>query len=176
VPYLIAAVTLASALGLLNLLLTLGVIRRLRETATHDAGAHDRQGILSAGRIPSDFTATDTDGRPLSRGDLTGTVLVGFFSTSCDACVIELPRFVSRAGDHAGGRDQVLAVVDGDRPAVDEVVRQLTGVARVVVEEAPGTVATAFQVEAFPSWCLLDNGTVEESGSGASQNPTAAMV
>jgi len=175
VPYLISAVTLAIVLGLLNLLLTVGVIRRLRETATAD-GAHDRRDILGVGRTPSDFAATDTDGRPLSRGDLTGTVLVGFFSTTCSACVDELPLFVTRAGDHPGGRDQVLAVVDGDPSAVGGMVSQLTGVARVVAEDAPGPVATAFQVEAFPSWCLLDSGTVRESGSGTNQSPTAALV
>ena len=165
--------SLALALTLLNLLLTLGVIRRLREMATRDAVM---PGILGVGATPGEFTATDTEGRPLARTELTGTVLVGFFSTTCPACVEELPRFVARAGDVPGGRDHVLAVLQGDRPATDEMSRKLTGVGRVVVDEPDGEVAAAFQVAAFPAWCLLDNGTVQESGTGTSRISTAAMA
>ncbi len=173
-PYLIAAVVLATALGLLNLLLTLAVLRRLREAAARERDA--ASGVIGTGRTPGDFAATDTDGRAVGRADLTGRVLVGFFSTTCGACVEELPHFVARAGDMAGGRERVLAVVHGDRPATDEMAGRLADVARVVVEDPDGPVGTAFEVRAYPAWCLLDDGVVERTDLGADPVPATAAA
>ncbi len=173
-PYLVAAVVLTTALGQLNLLLTLAVLRRLREAAARERDAGS--GLIGIGRTPGDFAATDTDGRAVGRADLTGPVLVGFFSTTCSACVEELPHFVARAGDMAGGRHRVLAVVHGDRPAADEMARQLAGVARVVVEDPDGPVGRAFEVRAYPAWCHLDDGVVRATDLDGSPVPAAVAA
>ncbi len=173
-PYLVAAVVLTTALGLLNLLLTLAVLRRLREAVARERDA--ASDVIGIGRSPGDFSATDTDGRLLGRADLIGRTLVGFFSTTCSACVEELPHFLARAGDMAGGRERVLAVVHGDRPAADDVARQLADVARVVVEDPGGPVGKAFEVRAYPSWCLLDDGVVRGADTGASPVPATAAA
>ncbi|MFY1691400.1 TlpA disulfide reductase family protein [Plantactinospora sp. WMMB782] len=173
-PYLVTAVVLACALGTLNLLLTLAVVRRLREhtelLANH--ASHADNGIIEAGQTPGDFVAADTDDRPVRRGDLSGDVLVTFFSPNCPACTDALPRFATQAAEFPGGRDQVLAVVTGDGPEVSEMAGRLTGVARVVLDGVDGGLAAAFQARAFPCWCLLDStGTVRRSGSGWTQLP-----
>lgn len=173
-PYLVAAVVLASALGTLNLLLTLAVIRRLREHTELLArrGADADSGIIDAGQTPTDFAAVDTDGGVVRREDLGGNALIAFFSPGCRACAEALPRFVTQAAEFPGGRTQVLAVVSGDGPEVPEIADRLTSVARVVVDGIDGTLATAFQARAFPSWCLLDpTGTVVRSGSGWTELP-----
>ncbi|TCB93399.1 TlpA family protein disulfide reductase [Micromonospora zingiberis] len=174
-PYLTVAVVLACGLGLLNLLLTMAVIRRLREhaeqLARHAAGAG--AGIIEPGQTPGDFAATDTDGNPVRRSDLSGDVLVAFFSPDCRACTEALPRFVSQVATFPGGRSQVLAVVTGDGPEVPELSTRLAGVARVVADGVDGGLTAAFQARAFPCWCLLDaTGTVRQSGSGWSELPT----
>lgn len=173
-PYLIVAVVLTAALGLLNLLLTFAVLRRLRAAAARERDAAN--GIIGTGRSPGEFAATDTDGRAVGRADLTGRVLVGFFSTTCSACVEELPHFVARAGEMAGGRERVLAVVHGDRPATDEMAGQLAGVARVVVEEPDGPLGRAFEVRAYPAWCHLDDGVVRATDLGARPVPAAVAA
>jgi hypothetical protein len=175
VPYLVSAVMLACALGALNLLLTLAVIRRLREhselLASRPAG--NEPGVIEPGQTPGEFTATDTDGRPLRREKLTGDVLVAFFSQGCRACTDALPRFVTWAAAFPGGRGQVLAVMSGELPWASELAATLAGVARVVIEDSEGDLATAFQVRAFPCWCLLDaTGTVSRSGGGWTDLPT----
>jgi peroxiredoxin len=173
-PYLVAAVVLASALGTLNLLLTLAVIRRLREHTELLArrGADAGSGIIEAGQTPADFAVTDTDDGVVRREDLGGDVLVAFFSPDCRACAEALPRFVTQSVEFPGGRNQVLAVVTGDGPDVPELADRLTSVARVVVDGVDGGLATAFQARAFPSWCLLDaTGTVARSGSGWTELP-----
>lgn len=169
-PYLIAAVVLATALGLLNLLLTLAVLRRLRAAAARERDA--ASGVIGIGRAPGDFAAADTDGRAVGRADLTGRTVVGFFSTTCGACVEELPRFVARAGETS--RERVLAVVHGDRPAAEELAGRLAGVARVVVEDPDGPVGRAFEVRAYPAWCQLDDGVVR--GTDLSPAPAGAAV
>jgi len=169
-PILVAAVVLAIALCLLNLLLTLAILRRLRATESRSA----QRGVLAAGDTPAEFAASDTDGKPLTRDELRGTVLVGFFSTTCGACTEELPNFLRRAAETAGGRSQVLAVVQGDAAAAADLAGALAGVARVVVEEPNGPVGTAFQVAAMPAWTLLDDGTVRDSGIGVSPTPVMA--
>jgi hypothetical protein len=174
VPYLVFAVVLACALGTLNLLLTLAVVRRLREhselLANHPAG--NEPGIIEPGQTPGAFVTTDTDGRPVRRDDLAGEVLVAFFSQGCRACTDALPRFVTSAAAFPGGRGQVLAVVSGELPWGTELAGKLAGVARVVLEEGDGDLATAFRVRAFPSWCLLDaTGTASRSGSGWTDLP-----
>lgn len=177
VPYLITAVVLALALGMLNLLLLLAVIRRLREHTAMLAGrsSDDDPGLIKAGDAPADFSATDTDGRPVRRQDLTGDVLVAFFSPNCPACTEALPRFVEHAAAFPGGRQQVLAVVSGDEPEVPAMAGLLTSVARVVLDGVDGSLARAFEVHAFPCWCLLDpTGTVQRSGSGWSLLPVPA--
>ncbi|MBF9130239.1 TlpA family protein disulfide reductase [Plantactinospora sp. S1510] len=173
-PYLVAAVVLASALGTLNLLLTLAVIRRLREHTELLAGLATGagSGIIEAGQTPGDFAVTDTDGSVVRRENLGGDVLVAFFSPDCPACTDALPRFVTQAAGFPGGRVQVLGVVTGDGPGVTGLADRLNGVARVVVDGIDGKLATAFQARAFPSWCLLDaTGTVARSGSGWTELP-----
>ncbi|MEO3747705.1 TlpA disulfide reductase family protein [Plantactinospora sp. B5E13] len=178
-PYLVAGVVLATALGTLNLLLTLAVIRRLREHTELLAGhgAEAGSGIIEAGRAPGDFVVTDTDGSVVRREDLGGDVLVAFFSPDCPACADALPRFVTQAAGFPGGRTRVLAVVSGDGSGVPELAGRLTAVARVVVDGVDGTLARAFQARAFPSWCLLDTtGTVARSGSGWAELPVPVAV
>ncbi|MGR6322065.1 TlpA disulfide reductase family protein [Micromonospora soli] len=171
-PYLVTGVVLASALGILNLLLSLAVIRRLREHTELLAAAGDEPGIIAAGQVPGEFTATDLDGGRLRRVDLTGEVLVGFFSTNCPACTEALPRFVTWAAAFPGGRRQVLAVVSSDEPTGGGLSATLTGVARVIVEEPDGALATAFRATASPGWCILDaTGAVRDSGTGVRRLP-----
>ncbi|MEU8185201.1 TlpA disulfide reductase family protein [Micromonospora sp. NPDC049044] len=173
-PYLITAVVLACTLGTLNLLLALAIIRRLREHSELLAGrpSGDGPGIIGAGQTPAAFEGVDTDGVPVRREELTGDTLVVFFSTDCRACREALPRFVTQATAFPGGRGQILAVVTGDEPEVPELASRLTEVARVVLDGADGSLATAFQAAAFPCWCLLDTtGTVRRSGTGWTDLP-----
>jgi peroxiredoxin len=176
-PYLIAAVVVVGALCLVDLLLTLGVIRRLREhtelLSARSGPSMPEQATITAGDRPAAFTAEDTDGEPVDR-DSPAPRLLGFFSTSCPACTEMLPTFVEHAARFPGGRPQVLAVVAGAPPDIHELTNDLVGVARVVVEEPQGPVATAFEVTGYPTWCLLDeHGVVRDSGLGFDRLPLA---
>lgn len=168
VAALIAAL-LACALCLLDLLLTVGVIRRLKEHTEiignlSGAGMPDRT-VLAPGERSGPFAATTEDGDAVSTEALSDPTLVAVFSPGCSACAEQLPRFIDRAAAFPGGREGVLAVLAGDPGEVAEEARRLAPVARVVVEGAGGPVADALEVRAFPAFLRLDaTGRVLSSG------------
>ncbi|MDQ1025263.1 thiol-disulfide isomerase/thioredoxin [Streptomyces umbrinus] len=150
-PFLIVAVVFVGLLCALDLTLTLGVVKRLREH-TELIGNLSGRASIGVGEEVGEFTTVTVDGTPLSREGLADDTLVGFFSPGCPACKEELPKFVEYARAMPGGRERVLATVVGDVARTTDMVAQLTPVAQVVAEPAQhGTVGPAFQVAAFPS-------------------------
>jgi thiol-disulfide isomerase/thioredoxin len=171
-----AVVAVVGIIGLFNLVLCLGIIRRLREhTAILDSRFGAGSGTTpmhAAGATVGDFDAVTVDGAAISRSMLTGTTLVGLFSPGCAPCQERLPQFVEQAGRHRGA---VLAVVAGPAEDATAYIEALRPVARVVREDDHGPVATALGVEGFPSFALLDAGGVVLA-SGAQVGALAAAV
>jgi thiol-disulfide isomerase/thioredoxin len=162
--YLVAAVVLVGLLCMVNLLLTVGVIRRLRRQAAQaDAHADPMrgEGLVPGDRLP-DFAATTTGGEPISGELLGGPALVGFFSVGCEPCEKLLPRFVEHA---RRTQDAVLAVVAAEPGEPSEAyVDQLAQVARVVHETPGGPVQSAFKVTGYPTVLRISaDGTVASS-------------
>jgi hypothetical protein len=158
---------------LLNLTLTIGVIRRLREHAGLLRPA-DELGRAQGGGTPpepvvgkpvGDFSVTTVDGDELDRAKLAESTLVGFFSPGCQPCAELRPAFIEYAVGLA--RDRVIAVINagsGAEAAAD--VRALAAVAQVVVER-PGAepLSAAFGVTGYPTLCTVD-GSGRITGSG----------
>lgn len=174
-PYLVAAVLALGALGLLNLLLTVGVVRRLRQLAAAPGalppGLPDA--VLPVGSTVTDFSSTTVDGLTVSRRDLDDGTLVGFFSPGCEPCVEAVPTFVRAARTFPGGTSRVIAVVAGTGEAGAAMRDALTPVARVVVEP-PGAagLVSAFGVTAFPAATLVDaDGRIRWSGPDVAALP-----
>lgn len=174
-PFLIAAVVLVGLFGIVNLLFSFGVIRRLREQSQLIADLERRgtagpsvSAMLDAGETVGEFAVRTKDDEVVSRDGLSGTTLVGILSTSCPGCQDRLPDFVEYAAGHPGGRDQVLAVVvvTAGEPA-DAMIDQLTAVARVaeVPAESVGELRTAFGLGGYPAFGLIDQaGVVRAAG------------
>lgn len=153
---LIAAVAVVGVLCLLDLLLTFGVIRRLREHTTILSGVRDPGPIgLAAGQSPGAFSAVTTAGDLVTDDD--GLRVVAFFSASCSACPEQVPPFADYVTSHHIGRGDVLAVVVKD-PASDDppYLPVLTEAVQVCVEPDGGDLARAFRVQGFPLFCVLD--------------------
>lgn len=152
-PYVIAAVVVLAVLAAVNLVLTLGIVKRLREHTQMIVGMNDAgRTCKGLGEEIGAFSATTTDGQTLTHRAFEAKTLVGFFSPTCPPCREKLPRFVAHARTFPGGRDRVLAAVVGDLDGNADMIRALTPVARVVVEknnEEP--LGAAFRVMGFPS-------------------------
>jgi hypothetical protein len=181
---LVAAVTVVGALGVVNLIFSLGVIRRLREHTelldrlTAGGGAQGDSVMLPPGETVADFVATTMDGERVSRGELVGSTLVGFFSPDCEPCKERLPQFVDHAEHHPGGRRQVLAVIVAqDEDTARPVAAELASVARVVRDVGAGPVPRAFGVQGFPAFALVEpGGMVRASGYELSALAEPAVV
>ncbi|MEU4231457.1 hypothetical protein AB0F17_44790 [Nonomuraea sp. NPDC026600] len=72
---------------MLNLVLMLGVIRRLRDHTQRLDGLYERTGSpatgLEAGEVVGEFETTTNEGETLSAASLGERTLIGFFSPSC---------------------------------------------------------------------------------------------
>src|SRR5256885_10890265 len=108
---LIAVVSLLGAFSLLNLVLTLGVISRLRDQEGAPAGKA-RNLMLEKDLSPAPFVTTTTEGETFTDADLTNPTLVAFLSVTCKFCSKEVPALqeLAESTRHGGGR--VLVVVD----------------------------------------------------------------
>lgn len=163
-PYLVAAVILLGVLVIIDLILTLGVIQRLREHARLLTQAlEDHEGVrdfmLPTGSPLPELRATTVDGTP---APADGPLLIGFFSSTCRACIERLPSFISYAKAFDG---RVLGVAVGAPDDVSDIVAALRRVADVVIEPEDGPLAKVLQVKGLPAMATVDaDGVVVGSG------------
>jgi thiol-disulfide isomerase/thioredoxin len=157
---LIAVAGLVGVLALLNLLLTFGVIRRLREhedLLARGAGPGGAAPSLPVNQRIADFDGSTTDGEAVARELLAGDTLVGFLTPGCGPCQKRLPELVETARVWPGGRRDTFMVVVGERADAVEYIQALASVAKVVVEAPNGPIAAAFGVAAFPIFGVVDS-------------------
>lgn len=180
------AVVVIGVLGLVNFTLTFAVIRQVRRygelLASRGAGRGQPAWHIQAGSPIPEFTAATVSGGRVSLSDLIGArSLIAFFAVGCPPCRVQLPEFIRYARSFPGGAAQVLAVVvesGGKREEKsDDYVRELAGVATVVVEPHGGLAAQAFSVSGQPTIYVLDErGRVETSGMAVRQVAAAATT
>jgi hypothetical protein len=156
---LVAALVLVGALVVVDLVLTLGVVRRLREHSTLISQALEGTERIADFMLPTgtslpELRATTVDGAPVPE---EGPLLIGFFSPTCRACVQRLPGFVDYASAFDG---RVLGVAVGAPEEVDDIVTRLRPVADVAVEPSEGPLATLLQVKGMPAMAVVDAGGV----------------
>jgi len=141
-----ACVVVVGSFCVLNFLLTLGVIRKLRqhERALMRSPAPEEWIMpndwrLAVGAPVPDFTATAITGETVSRADLTDKrAVIAFFSTDCESCRTQLNRFANHARKRSSEGWRVVAVVNGDLATAPEFVSALQGVVTTVVEPDQG--------------------------------------
>jgi thiol-disulfide isomerase/thioredoxin len=157
-----AAVVVIAAISVVNLLLTFGIIRRVRDHDAKLTAAGQYIPIdtgLPVGQAVPPFEAVTTEGERVDQSGLSrGSQVVAFFSSSCEACREHLPqvtRYLSTVD-----RAQTLVVVSGDERQGADLVETLAPLARTVVEDEMGPLVVAFRVQAFPAFFALQDGVV----------------
>ncbi|MGH3203737.1 MAG: hypothetical protein ACRDP5_17040 [Streptosporangiaceae bacterium] len=176
-PILIAAVIAVGGLCLLDLLLTFGVIRRLREHTGILAQARVPEEVfgLAVGQSPEAFSAVTTSGDLVSNA--SGLRVVAFLASFCSICPQRVPPFLDYLTGHYIGRDSVLVVVAGDASEPPPYVAQLDEVSQVCFGSIDGEVNRAFGVRGFPMFGILDaTGALIASGPDPSRLAAPATV
>ncbi|MGW6934543.1 TlpA family protein disulfide reductase [Lentzea sp. NPDC054927] len=170
-----AAVVVVGILCVLDLLLSFGIIRRLREQNEALRDLREKQAatepdIMAPAGSAISLSAVDA-ADAADAVDVSGA-LVGFFSPNCEPCKERVPQFIEYATGHRG---KVIAIAAGDPDEVADLVVRLGEVAEVVVEEMGGPLHTAFGTTGYPAVCLVDDdSTVVASGWEMSALPVPA--
>lgn len=140
------------ALCVLDLVLTLGIVKRLREHTEMlaNSSAVDTY-TINVGESVGAFTASSVDGEEVTHQLPQDDTLVAFFSPTCGPCKDKLPKFVEHVERHGIARERVLVTVVGDAEESRGFIEQLRPVARVVSERPDGSLTAAFKVKAFPT-------------------------
>jgi hypothetical protein len=161
---LLAAVVVLAALVLLDLALTLAVIRRLREQAQQRPTVPvDPLVQQMLGRTVPEVDAVATDGTEITAEWLRATSFVAFVATGCGTCHDELPQLRAHLEQRRAAGARSLVVVDG--VGDDELVTVLQDVVPVVVEsygEGERTLIGGFDVNGFPTYLELEGGAVTQ--------------
>lgn len=167
-PFVIAAVVLVGAVAVLNLALTMAVIRRLRRNEQNMMPPPMESGPPVGSALP-EFSAESLDGAAVSRDALSGSPAVfAFLSTTCSACKPSIPHLVEYTKSEGLKPSQVVAVIGGQRDEADEILTALDGCATAVVEEPGGAISSSFDINAFPSFVFADaEGNVARTRSGS---------
>ncbi|MFJ6195513.1 TlpA family protein disulfide reductase [Micromonospora sp. NPDC092111] len=177
---LIAAVALVGLLCLLDLVLTFGVVKRLREHTALLAEVVPPSPAVKVGQEVGTFEAVTVTGEPVTTDRLGSGTLVAFFSPTCGPCKDKLPKFVAHTRGLPAGQEAPLAVVIGDAEQAGDFLAELSPVARVVVERGDGAVSSAFGVRAYPTLLRVDRDDAGRLVVGANQvevdRPAAVAV
>ncbi|MEU5878623.1 hypothetical protein [Spirillospora sp. NPDC047279] len=181
--YSAATVTIIGVLSLINIALTLGVIRRLGDLERAPAASGGASGpeappmTVKPGARVGDFAVTAVDGGAVSSTELSGPTLVAFLAPGCQACDFSVPGFIERAEQTPGGREHVLAVLMGAPQFGEELRERLAPVARVLTEEEEnGPLAQAFGVLGLPAFGVLSDGRMVASDALPERLPDPAAA
>jgi hypothetical protein len=152
------------AVGLVNLAVTLALVRRVREHSEQlKLVAGLAPGSISPGDAVAAFTTTTIDGRSADREDLADGGLIAVLSPGCGACedaVAGLKQYLARPA-----RSPALVILAGDPTTAAPMAEQLRAHAPVVVEaEVQGTVQRALGIREYPSLVGIAAGRVTGVG------------
>jgi hypothetical protein len=160
----IALVVVAAAVTV-DLLLTVGVIRRLRQ---HSELLATGAGINAPvppkpGDPVHPFVATTPDGTMISRDSLSAAGLVVFLSPGCGPCEEQLPALVQALREAGRPRTSTLVVIVAEPTEAAHMITELETLAAVVCEPPPASqLQTAFGVWSAPLALRLDGAAIAD--------------
>jgi len=155
------AVGLLAVLTALNLLILLGVVRRLR-TINASSGYNPPSEILPpVGTRVGEFTVTAVDGTSVSQADLaTGSSLVVMLSPGCTPCQ-DTAANLAKQRDQLPERTYVLVRTELDEPDLEAMLATLAGVGTVATFSGGDGVEQAFGGRGYPTGILVEDGAVK---------------
>lgn len=165
-----AAVVVLALLVVLDLALTLAIIRRLRVIGT-GAAAHkgnDRTvDVFASPAIGSAIPLVQVQaesGAPVDTATFTeGGALLAFAAVGCKPCHDQIPELREVVEARVSRGERALVVVLAPDPAsepADDFVAAFEGLAPVVVETGP-RLGQAFEIEGYPTYLEFADGRVE---------------
>jgi peroxiredoxin len=159
---LVVSTILLWSLMLFNILLTIGLARRIKARLPNLE-------MLNVGQKAPDFTAWTLEGEPVTLTDYAGrTVAFVFMSPNCRPCREQLPEFMAAQAKARQNGVEVVVVSDADEAEtalfIDEFDVQLPV---LVAPRERSSFLVDFKVHGTPSYCAVDaQGKVLDAGPG----------
>lgn len=158
---------------LLNLVLTLGLIRRLNQGYAQMSALREEEAGLAPGTPAPDFQAELLDGETVTLADYTRqAVSFVFFSPTCGPCLEKLPILNSLAPKaEEAGVQVVLVNTDGDKDEAEALVQKHgLNLPMILAPFDANSFAEDYKAMMTPFFCLLNpDGEIEASGGFGSQ-------
>jgi thiol-disulfide isomerase/thioredoxin len=160
------AVCLLTVAVVLDLVLTLGLARRLRSTL-RAAGIDEtpaEQAMPQTGTKIGPFSVSLLNGTEVNANDLSSRVVeAAFLTAGCGPCARVTQQLVARG---PADRPLMTFIVGSERdPASQDVAKDLMPVTTdVAIVDVDSTVVKAFDVRAYPTLIVLDDGVVKRAG------------
>ncbi|HEY0638750.1 MAG TPA: hypothetical protein VGD67_13955 [Pseudonocardiaceae bacterium] len=154
-----ATVVVLTVLVLIDLALTLAIIRRLRETADGHGHGHDPAGLPTEGPppgtpVPAGLLET-VAGPPVDLAEVTaGRGLLAFVANGCTPCHEQLPELRERVAEALGRGDRAVVVMLDPDGTDHEIAAMFAGLVPVVRENGEAAVSAGLGVGAYP--CYLE--------------------
>ena len=152
---------------LVNLLLTFGLVRRLKKLS--EMMAFEEEVGLTPGEQAPNFQAETLEGGTLSLADFARkAVCLVFFSPSCSPCIDKLPALnILRPKAEKAGVELLLVSTDGDREELVALVKKhALDLPVLLAPMQNNSFAADYKAFATPSFCSLDpEGQVKEAGT-----------
>lgn len=152
-----AVVVLLAILVVGNLLLTWGMVRRLRSVQEQVEGIFGpSENGLGPGDEAPDFVGQSLNGDTVTRDSiLRSETVLAFFSPSCDACEAQLPA-VRQLAVHPDGTPAVVAVIDGVAAESGHLIEGMRGeVQMLFASRAHNDLLKDYQVNVYPSYYVI---------------------
>ncbi len=165
-----ALASIAVAISLFNLLLILGIVRRMRQRGPMIPAEYVEieSGPQPGMPLPEFSVHTTAGDRADSSAFSAGRGLVAFLSVGCGACSEELPQLRSYVANQRVDPARSLVFVSGDPDGLSEYARAASAFSQVVVEEANGPLTRRFDIKAFPTVLALHDGRVQANAPSVS--------
>lgn len=142
---------------LLNLFLTLGIIRKLNGLSLSQTESDTRE-RLPKGEPAPDFTAETLDGQQVSLATFAGrSVAFQFLSTHCNPCREILPELLELAVLAANAGVEFVLVMLDEAPQARAFVQEFQiSLPVLVAPRADNDFAEKYKVHGTPNYCLID--------------------
>lgn len=153
---------------LLNLLLTIALIRRFNRMSTHLSAFTDMDVGLEKGSQAPDFQAEMLTGETVTLADYARkAVSFIFISPHCSPCLEKIPQLNALAPKaKQAGVEMVLVNTDGDKTETAAFVKKHNVTLPVLIAPSEhSSFARDYKADATPSYCLLNQDShVEAAG------------
>jgi hypothetical protein len=163
----LAAIAVLTIFCVVNLLLLVGVIRRLRDHESRQGAASAPRLSLPVGSRIAGFATVSSTGEAVTSDALGRRTAIGVFSPTCAPCHRQLPDFI----EYARRSGDAFAVVMTDGGDHREMAARLEPVCPVVIEPQGGPVTAALNVIGTPVMLLVEDGVVIAAETVVSRLP-----